>query len=70
MNLLSSNEEKKKDNEVWEKMGPIQSELLWFLMYKNVSSALQSLTSVDQPHEDAYVRMQDQGIFCCSELQP
>lgn len=48
---------KKNDNEVWEKMGPVQSELLWFLMYKNVSSALQSLTSVDQPPEDTYVRM-------------
>lgn len=49
--------EKKNDNEVWEKMAPVQSELLLFLMCKNVSSALQSLTSVDQPPEDAYVRM-------------
>lgn len=58
----------KNCNELWEKMGPVQSEIIWFLMYKN-TSALQGLTSQAQSIEDAYMRAERQGIFCCSELQ-
>lgn len=55
-------------NELWEEMGPVQSELIWFLMCRNIS-ALQGLTSLAQSTEDADMRVEHQGIVCCSELQ-
>lgn len=38
----------KNADELWVKTGPIQSELLWFLMYENVRRAPQGLTNLAQ----------------------